>query len=224
MQKRKIKTLALLLAIPLFLKADFIDLGIRGPLYEIQEKSFAEEIAERTAGLDYKYWEEQLLESANESLIIKSNIPNCEENKSYQYDPSFIIEEDIIIPYTNQVVHKKGYKYNPLTENNITFSRYQIFIDADDFHQLSLAMNYANKADIFVVKGDYKNLLEYDIEGYAYREQLDKKAFKINCLPTIYAQKDDLFNVREYKLNDSISKDKSDNTKESEAIKENSDE
>ncbi|WP_418181229.1 hypothetical protein ACNSOL_12030 (plasmid) [Aliarcobacter lanthieri] len=192
----------------------YIDFGIRGQLYEIQEKSFKEDIAERLQNIDYAYWEKELLNSANESLIISSNIPNCEEDKNYIYDPTFEIDEDITIPYINKTIYKKGYKYNPLKENNIQFKKYQIFINADDVYQFNLVLKYADIADIFVVKGDYKNLLDYEIEGYVFRDEIEGKSFKINCLPTIFAQNKDVFNVKEYKLNENVSK------KESEVVDE----
>ncbi|MEV9477579.1 hypothetical protein ACOTVS_11175 [Aliarcobacter butzleri] len=180
----------------------YIDFGIRGQVYEIKEKSFKEEIAERLKNIDYAYWEKKLLDSAKDSLVISSNIQNCSENKSYIFDPTFEIKEDIIIPYIKKTVYKKGYKYNPLKENNIHFKTYQIFINADDPYQFQLALKYANVADVFVVKGDYKNLIDYGIEGYVFREEIEGKSFKINCLPTIFAQNGEVFNVKEYKLNE----------------------
>lgn len=182
--------------------SDYVDLGVRGTLYEIKEKSFKDDITMRIKQIDYAYWEKQMLESAEKSMQIMSNKENCIENKNYKYDPSFVIDQDIVIPYTKKILFKKGYKYNPLKENKIQFKKYQIFIDADDSVQKMLAVKYSNMADVFVVKGNVKNLLEDNIQAYIYREEAEGKAFKVSCLPTIFAQDNFLFNVSEYKLND----------------------
>ncbi len=182
--------------------SEYVDLGVRGTLYEIKEKSFKDDIAMRIKQIDYAYWEKQMLESAEKSMQIMSNKENCIENKNYKYDPSFVIDQDIVVPYTKKILFKKGYKYNPLKENKIQFKKYQIFIDADDSVQKMLAVKYSNMADVFVVKGNVKNLLEDNIQAYIYREEAEGKAFKVSCLPTIFAQDNFLFNVSEYKLND----------------------
>ena len=93
---------------------------------------------------------------------------------------------------------------------NIKFKTHQIFINADDVHQLMLGVKYSKQADIFVVKGDMQNIFDYGIEAYAFREKIEGKAFNINCLPTVFTQKDYTFVVNEYLLNDeSENKEKS---------------
>lgn len=185
-------------------KESFLDMGIRGHLYDIKEKSFKEDIAIRIKNIDYSYWEKEMLNSANKSMILTSDKENCIENKTYKFDPTVTIEQDITVPYTKKILFKKGYKYNALKENKIKFGKYQIFIDADDSFQLALAQKYSKNADIFIVKGNIKNLIERNIEAYSFRQDIEGKAFKINCLPTVYAQDDLVFNVSEYILNDKV--------------------
>ncbi|MCT7563169.1 hypothetical protein ACOTWR_06205 [Aliarcobacter butzleri] len=204
MQNKLFLLFTLLLSVCLYAQEneEYIDLGVRGTLYEIKEKSFKDDIAMRVKQIDFDYWEKQIFESAEKSMHIISSRENCTENKTYKYDPTFIIDQDIIIPYTKKTLFKKGYKYNPLKENKIQFKKYQIFIDADDVVQKMLAVKYSNVADVFVVKGNVKNLLENNIQVYIYREEVEGKAFKVSCLPTIFAQDNFIFNVSEYKLND----------------------
>lgn len=203
-QRRSLlKLFLLLISSNLFGEQDtFIDFGIRGHLYDIKEKSFKEEIATRLKKIDYSYWEKEILDSAKRSMNIVSLKSNCIENKNYIHNPSFEISEDITIPYMNKTLYKKGYIYNPLKENNIKFKKHQIFINTDDVHQLMLAVKYSNQADIFVVKGNMQNILDYGIEAYIFREEIEGKSFKINCLPTVFTQKDFTFIVNEYLLND----------------------
>ena len=210
-KKILLKILFLLASSNLFAEdTNFVDFGIRGHLYDIKEKSFKEEIETRLKEIDYSYWEKELIDSAKKSLIIESTKTNCMENKNYIHNPSFEITEDVVIPYLNKTLFKKGYIYNPLKENNIKFKTHQIFIFLFDVHQLMLAVKYSKQADIFVVKGDMQNIFDYGIEAYAFREKIEGKAFNINCLPTVFTQKDYTFVVNEYLLNDeSENKEKS---------------
>lgn len=182
------------------LSSEYIDLGIRGKQYEIKEKSFKDEITIRLKEVDYGYWEKEMISKIDESLIVESDLKSCKKNNNWIYDPTKIIEQDIVIPYLNKVAYKKGYKYNPLKENNIQFQKYMFFIDADDMAQLVLAKKYNNVADIFVVKGDIKKLKDFNLEGMIFRKEIEGKSFKINCLPTIYTQDNLLFKVNEYNL------------------------
>ncbi len=183
-----------------FLYAEYVDLGIRGKQYEIKEKSFKDEIAIRLKDVDYAYWEKEMISQIDKSLIINSDLTSCKKNDQWIYDPTKTIESDIIIPYLNKIAYKKGYKYNPLKENNIQFKKYMFFIDADDMSQLILAKKYVSVAEVFVVKGDIKKLKDYGLEGMVYRPDIEGKAFKVNCLPTIYTQDSFVFKVNEYKL------------------------
>lgn len=183
-----------------YLHAEYVDLGIRGKQYEIKEKSFKDEIAIRLKDVDYAYWEKEMISQIDKSLIIESDLSSCKKNNQWVYDPTKIIESDIVIPYFNKVAYKKGYKYNPLKENNIQFKKYMFFVDADDMSQLILAKKYSSVAEIFVVKGDIKKLKDYGLEGMLFRPDIEGKAFKVNCLPTIYTQDTNVFKVNEYKL------------------------
>lgn len=180
--------------------ADFVDLGVRGTQYEIKEKSFKEEVAQKLKEFDFLMWEKKVADGLDESLILKSNLEECKENKNWIFNPTFEIDKDIVIPYFNKVAYKKGYKYNPLKENNIKFNKYMFFIDADNIEHIKLAKKYENLADIFVVKGNVANLNDYGIPALVYRENIEGKSFKINCLPTVYTQDNEVFKVNEYLL------------------------
>lgn len=189
--------LSLIIATSVF---GFVDLGVRGQTYDIKEKSFKEEVAEKIKSIDFLMWEKKIADGLDESLKFKSKLGLCQENKNWLYDPTFEIEQDITLPYFNQVLYKKGHRYNPLKENNIQFNKYLFFIDADKDEHLKLAFKYSNVADIFVVKGNFENLKNYNIQGWAFREEIEGKSFKLNCLPTVYTQQNEKFKVTEYKL------------------------
>lgn len=188
--------------------AKYIDFGIRGNLYEIKEKSFMQLIQEKYKEVNLIQLKKDLNKSANESLIAKSSLVNCTENKSRVYEPYQIIKEDITLPYFNQVLFKKGYKYNVIKENNIMFRKYLIFIDADSKIQLALARKYSKVADIYAVKGNLLNLKKSGIPIQMARDKFEVKNFNIQCLPSIYAQDGYKFNIQEYKLKEDNNNDK----------------
>ncbi len=182
------------------LNAEYIDLGVRGKQYEIKEKSFKDEIAGRLKDFDYSYWQKEMVSQIDKSMIVESDLEGCKKNTQWTYDPTKTIESDIVLPYFNKVAYKKGNKYNPLKENNIQFKKYMFFINADDMMQVILASKYENQADVFVVKGDIKKLKDKNLEGMIFRKEIEGKSFKINCLPTVYTQDNNVFKVNEYKL------------------------
>lgn len=182
------------------LQAEYVDLGVRGPQYEIKEKSFKEEIAEKLKEFDFILWEKKIADGLDASLKLESNLEYCKENKQWEFDPTITIEDDIKIPYFNKVLYKKGYKYNPLVENKIQFGKYMIFIDADNDTHLALAKKYENKAEIFVVKGNVERLADVNIPALVYRDKIEGKSFKLNCLPTVYTQNNNIFKVNEFFL------------------------
>jgi hypothetical protein len=198
------KALVLIFVILNFIYAneEYVDLGIRGQMHEIKEKSFLTLLNEKAQAFNYKEWKKKTLEAIDKSLIIKSEIGNCKKNNQWIFDPTITIEEDIKMPYFNKILYKKGDRYNPLIENNINFRRYIFFINADDEKQLALAYKYSNAAQIITVKGNLLNLKKYSIPAAIYREKIEGKAFKINCLPTVYTQDGSTFKVNEYKLDD----------------------
>lgn len=197
---RKISFLIFMILTSNLLNAEYIDLGVRGKQYEIKEKSFKDEIAGRLKDFDYSYWQKEMVSQIDKSMIVESDLEGCKKNTQWTYDPTKTIEADIVLPYFNKVAYKKGYKYNPLKENNIQFKKYMFFINADDMMQVILASKYENQADIFVVKGDIKKLKDKNLQGMIFRKEIEGKSFKINCLPSVYTQDNNVFKVNEYKL------------------------
>lgn len=180
------------------------DLGTYGQTKEIKERDLMELFNERASQLDYKKVEEEIISNAKKSLIIKSSIPACTENKQRVYEPLVKVNQDIKIPYTDVVLHKKGSSYNILKENRLFMPYNMMFIDADDEVQVELAkvykMELGYKLRVFAVKGNLFKLLKDPIlkESQMAREDLEVKAFDLKCVPSIYAQKEYKFNIVEY--------------------------
>ena len=177
------------------------DLGYYGEQYEIEEIGLMTIINERYRNIDKKEFKESFKTAYEKSMIVKSSFNSCQKDNTREYDPTIILDEDINIPfYADKTLYKKGYKYNILKENNLAFMKYIIFINADDDLQLQLAAQLQNRADIYVAKGDISKLKKYNISGKISRENVESKAFKLHCLPSIYAQQNNKFIVKEYDI------------------------
>lgn len=181
------------------------DLGTYGNTHLINEKSFDVLLEER---YNEKVKKEKILEEINnayeKSFTINSSLRNCEETKQREYIPELIISEDIKLPYSDEILFKKGYKYNILTENNIFFNKYLIFIDSNDKTQVNLARTYRKYSNIYVVNGDIKKLLKDNLNVFQAREKIEVKMLDVKCTPTILTQQNDKFIINEYNPNDLI--------------------
>lgn len=181
------------------------DLGTYGNTHLIKEKSFDVLLEER---YKEKVIKEKILEEINtayeKSFTITSSLKNCKETLQREYVPELIISEDINLPYSSEILFKKGYKYNILTENNIFFNKYLIFIDTNDKTQVNLAKTYKKYSNIYVVNGDIKKLLEDKLNVFQAREKIEIKMLDVHCTPTILTQQNDKFIINEYNPNDLI--------------------
>jgi hypothetical protein len=188
----------------------YTDLGIYGNTHLIKEKSF-------DILLQEKYKENvikdnllnEITKAYEKSFSITSSLGTCNESLQREYIPNLTLSEDIILPYSNEVLFKKGYIYNILKENNIFFNKYLIFIDASDEVQVKLAKKYYKYADIFIVNGNTKELLLDGYNVYKAREKIEIKMLDIKCVPTVLTQQENIFLVNEYNPHDLIKKEES---------------
>lgn len=189
------------------------DLGTYGELKDIKERDLMELFIERANALDYTKLENEIKSNIQKSFIIKSNIPTCTQSKQRTYEPLVDITEDVKVPYTDFKIKEKNTKYNILKENNLFIPFNVMFIDANDELQVELARYYkkqlGSKLEIFIVKGDILSLQKesYFDEVKLAREGLETKAFNVECIPSIYTQKEYQFEIVEYAPKD-LKKDK----------------
>lgn len=179
------------------------DLGVYGELYPIKERDFMELLKEKEAALDKKQLLEDMKKEATQSLIIRSHLSTCEKTQQRIYEPTINLKKDIVLPFEDEVAHKKG-TYNILKEQNLLIPYNVIFIDADDELQVELAGMYKQqlkqKIRILVVKGDYLKFISNPLFEYAKvaRDKFEVKAFNVQCLPSIYTQQEYRFVINEY--------------------------
>lgn len=197
------KYLILFFIIPFSLLKGYEDLGVYGNTHKIKEDSFKLQLhSNYKENFKKDIFLEELKKKYRASFYIKNDLEPCAESTQREFIPEVILEDDISMPYTNEIIYKKGIAYNILKENNIFLNKYLIFIDANDKNQVSLAKAYSKYADIFIVNGDIKPILDDGIKAFVAREKLEAKAFDVKCLPSIYTQQEDSFIVNEYNPED----------------------
>jgi len=184
------------------------DLGTYGELKDIKERDLMDLFTEKANALNYTELEQNIKDNINKSFKIKSKIQSCIATKERTYEPLVEIKEDIRVPFSELKLKEKNSKYNILKENNLFIPFNIIFIDADDEVQVELARVYKQqlkeKLEIYVVKGDLLSLSKYKAfeDVKIARDGLELKAFNVQCLPSIYTQKDYQFSIVEYNPND----------------------
>ena len=184
------------------------DLGTYGELKDIKERDLMDLFTEKANALNYTELEQNIKDNINKSFKIKSKIQSCIATKDRTYEPLVEIKEDIRVPFSELKLKEKNSKYNILKENNLFIPFNIIFIDADDEVQVELARVYKQqlkeKLEIYVVKGDLLSLSKYKAfeDVKIARDGLELKAFNVQCLPSIYTQKDYQFSIVEYNPND----------------------
>jgi hypothetical protein len=189
------------------------DLGTYGEMYEIKEKDFMETLTEKYNKLDIKKIENQITNNASKSLIIKSRIGSCLTTRTREYEPVIKLENDLKLPYLDNVLEKKGI-HNILKENKMFIPYNIIFIDADDEIQIELAKLYKKvlkeKIRILIVKGDYLKITQNSLfqNAKVARDAFEIKAFNVQCLPSIYTQKEYKFIINEYNPKELIKNEK----------------
>lgn len=174
------------------------EFGTFGQLYKATEENLIAMLESEYKKVDKKKLLENTKKAYNKSFIIQSNLKTCTKTQVREFEPIIKIEKDIKVPIANVVIQKKHDNNNILKENNLYFPYYVVFIDADDKNQIELAKYLQNRALILVAKGNIKNLLLQDMEAKVARENIELAALKVECLPSVYTQKDFKFIINEY--------------------------
>lgn len=183
------------------------DLGTYDGTKTIEGKSFSDEINERIKSLDVKKIEEQMIKEKKSSYNLGKNLPECSETVSREYVPEITFSEELVIPYSREILFKKGEKVNILKHLNINFPYYLVFADADSLIQKKLVNALSQKSMIMFVNGDISDYIEKDQQIFIARKELEVKSFNIRCLPSIVAQNGEKFVVNEYNPNELVKKD-----------------
>jgi conjugal transfer pilus assembly protein TraW len=112
------------------------DLGVQGATFEIKEEGFIAMIQRRLKGLDMRLLESKMQEHAKKQVEEPkaiSTISRAVEDKEFEYDPTYILSEDIYLP-EGKLLYMRGTRVNPL--DHMTWDEGLIFIDSRDSEQV----------------------------------------------------------------------------------------
>jgi conjugal transfer pilus assembly protein TraW len=119
------------------------DLGVRGPLFEIEEPSLFEVIAEKYRALEASGEAARMKEQLRERTLAKVHRPKpvegiqrTEKPRSWRFDPSITLARDITLP-DGRTLGRRGEKINPL--HHTPMAQSLVFFDGDDEDQRAWA-------------------------------------------------------------------------------------
>lgn len=133
------------------------DFGVQGHVFEIAEQDFLEVINARLKAVDWNQFNQKIQNKTKdyvENPAPVSSITRAKEAKTYLYDPTYVLTQDIY-DHTDKLIHSRGTKVNPLEFTSLKEAL--LFIDGDDETQINLALKqYKEKNEklkIVLIKG-----------------------------------------------------------------------
>jgi hypothetical protein len=181
-----------------------IDYGTQGDTFEIKDRSLLSLLNERFQSVDKKELKEKVDSSIKEGLMVKNNnIGKCLKDSSREHTPTVELNQDIVLPYFDTVVAKKGV-HNILDKVGQPLTQYVFFLNADSELEMKMAEEYAkadpnNRIIFLVVSGNIGKLLDKNMKAYKATDEI-LKIFDIQCTPSIAAQNGNKFSTQEYFL------------------------
>jgi len=176
----------------------FEDLGVWGETYEIDEPDFVKTMEVLGRDLNRTKIVAEAKESLAKQMHVERFVPVCGKSDKRIYEPLYTLEHDIVLP-DGTVLYKKGYTFNVLArlkESGRGFSKYVVFVDADDPAQQAIAKYYKNGATVVAVAGNIRNLTKMGV--YAFRADKNLvEHFGVRCAPSVYVQRGERFEITE---------------------------
>ena len=189
------------------------DLGVRGTIFPIKEQDLLKFIHARLEHLqqtgEMKKWEDNAKEQVKKHILRPNpvgGISTTANPHSYTVDPSLVIHKDIVVQ--GHLIAHAGDVINPfkvLDKQGIKFNDVFFFINADDPRQIEWAKQeqkkyHKNNIKIMLTQGNIRDTAKKLGRIYFDQDGKFSHRFQINHVPTIVEEKDDLWNVQEYKL------------------------
>lgn len=183
------------------------DFGVYGTVFEIKEEGFLVMIQRKLKLIDIEEENKKMLEIAKNKVIepeAVNGIRSTTEGRSFIYDPSYTLKEDIILP-NGKLLHKAGTKVNPL--NYVSLDKKLVFINGRDngqvewFKEQRKSLNITEKDKLVLVAGKPIELGEkLNQEVYFDQAGVLTSKFGIRQVPAIVEQEHDKFRINEIKV------------------------
>lgn len=177
------------------------NLGTVGAVYEIKERDAVSELEERAKKIDLKkHMNKDKLETMlrNKKPEGLSHIKRVKKEKTYTFNPSYVLEFDIK-DNNGSMLYPKGYTFNPL--DYMKYPGTLVFIDGTSKAQIAWFLSTGLSKDSTV------KLLLTDGSPYDLTKELKRPVFLattaiaervgLNAVPAVISQEGNAFKVRE---------------------------
>ena len=151
-------------------------IAVLGALFQIEEINIKDVLMKRIQKIDVKQAEKEMQERVKKSIKTPHPVfqnSRCVQFKTWLYDPTAVLERDII-DHKGNVLKKKGATYNHLLQKKI--STQLIFIEGNDHDQVAWALKQT-RSKIVLVNGSPIDLEEkhqvpiyFDQRGFLCRK------------------------------------------------------
>lgn len=190
------------------------DLGKVGTTFEIEEEGFTEMMMRKLGEVDMEKEKKKMEKIARERIENPKPVEGIKpatKNRSFYFDPSYVVKEDIVLP-NGKVIHKAGTKVNPL--DTMKFNRRLLFIDGNNEKQLDwLKSKLKSEFDrIILINGSVLKLKREFAESKQHKKYRDviffdqfgelTGRFGIKASPAIAAQKKKKIRIDEIYMED----------------------
>jgi conjugal transfer pilus assembly protein TraW len=185
-------------------------LGVYGNTWEIGERDFLEVIHERTVEFEksgkLKELQRQAENRVRDSLLNPTPIEGIKTaahgtERTYFYDPSFVVEKTIT-DHQGNIVVPAGRKVSPL--HFIPLSKPLLFIDARDKRQVDYAHHFITKeprTKVILVAGSWVELTKtWSTQVYYDQAARIVHKFGIEQVPAIVRQQGEVLKIDEIAL------------------------
>jgi conjugal transfer pilus assembly protein TraW len=166
-----------------FIEATAKDFGTQGTVYEIEEVDMLDMIKNKLASMQASgelALKQEEMKKVAEARIMRpkrvESVVHTVEERTYEYDPTIIVEEDIK-DHKGRLIKEKGTRVNPLEIGKAySIIKPLLFIDGDSKEQVKWALDYVknidDKAIVILVNGSpielmkkYKRRFYFDQSG-----------------------------------------------------------
>lgn len=173
---------------------------VLGTLFQIEEMDIKDVLMNRTQKINMKQAEKEVQERIKKS--IKTPPPafqnsRCVQYRTWLHDPTAVLEQDIV-DHKGHILKKKGARYNPLSQRQI--STQMIFIEGDDKDQVVWALKQP-RCKIVLVNGSPVDLEEkHQVPIYFDQRGFLCHKFGISTFPARVFQQRDVLRCEEIVL------------------------
>lgn len=115
--------------------SDDLDLGVKGNVWDIEEKDFVEEMKQRMAGIDFKNKAQDAYSNFWSNRTFHE-LPKATKDRSFSISPAYKVTRNIRLP-KGSLPFEKGQVVNPL--DHFDFNQMLIIFDATDPLQVKFA-------------------------------------------------------------------------------------